>query len=78
MRDWRPFCCRWTGLIRSMAKPSRSCQTASLEAEQGIGAGERDDIVFAKARSAPPLSTRSKDSAGTELATKMRELALIA
>ena len=31
MRSWRPFCCGWPGLMRSMAMPSRSHQTESLE-----------------------------------------------
>ena len=50
------------------------------EAEQGIGAGERDAIVFAKARSAPLSSGRrtGRPPGGTELATKMRQLAPIA
>jgi hypothetical protein len=50
------------------------------EAEQGIGAGERDAIVFAKARSAPLSSGRrtGRPPGGTKLATKMRQLAPIA
>ena len=31
MRSWRPFCCGLPGLVRSIAMPSRSHQTASLE-----------------------------------------------
>jgi len=31
MRSWRPFCCGWPGLMRSIAMPRRSHQTASLE-----------------------------------------------
>ena len=31
MRSWRPFCWGWPGLMRSMAMPSRSHQTASLD-----------------------------------------------
>ena len=31
MRSWRPFCCGWPGLIRSMAMPRRNHQTDSLE-----------------------------------------------
>src|ERR1700685_1296061 len=31
MRSWRPFCCGWPGLMRSIAMPSLSHQTASLE-----------------------------------------------
>jgi hypothetical protein len=31
MRSWRPFCCGWPGLIRSIAMPSRSHQTDSFE-----------------------------------------------
>ncbi len=31
MRSWRPFCCGWPGLMRSIAMPSRSHQTESLE-----------------------------------------------
>src|SRR5512135_1878263 len=31
MRSWRPFCCGWPGLMRSMAMPSRNHQTESLE-----------------------------------------------
>src|SRR6187200_439893 len=31
MRSWRPFCCGWPGLMRSMAMPSLSHQTESLE-----------------------------------------------
>ena len=31
MRSWRPFCCGWPGLMRSMAMPRRSHQTESLE-----------------------------------------------
>src|SRR6266581_1864095 len=31
MRSWRPFCCGWPGLMRSMAMPSRSHQTESFE-----------------------------------------------
>src|SRR6516164_458946 len=31
MRSWRPFCCGWPGLMRSMAMPSRSHHTESLE-----------------------------------------------
>src|SRR6266851_8486109 len=30
MRSWRPFCCGWPGLMRSMPMPRRSHQTASL------------------------------------------------
>src|SRR5689334_22315711 len=31
MRSWRPFCCGWPGLMRSMAMPRRSHHTESLE-----------------------------------------------
>ena len=31
MRSWRPFCCGWPGLMRSISMPSRSHQTESLE-----------------------------------------------
>src|SRR5512145_645404 len=31
MRSWRPFCCGWPGLMRSIAMPRRSHQTESLE-----------------------------------------------
>src|SRR4029077_7317994 len=31
MRSWQPFCCGWPGLMRSMAMPSRSNHTESLE-----------------------------------------------
>src|SRR5579863_3231921 len=31
VRSWRPFCWGWPGLIRSMATPSLSHQTESLE-----------------------------------------------
>ena len=31
MRSWRPFCWGWPGLMRSMAMPSLSHQTESLE-----------------------------------------------
>ena len=31
MRSWRPFCCGWPGLMRSIAMPKRSHQTESLE-----------------------------------------------
>ena len=31
MRSWRPFCCGWPGLMRSMAMPSLSHQTESFE-----------------------------------------------
>ena len=51
------------------------------EAEQGIGAGERDAIAFAKARSAPPYR-RGRKTVGRRPVRnsrpKMRQLALIA
>src|SRR5947209_15623722 len=31
MRSWRPFCCGWPGLMRSMPIPSRSHHTESFE-----------------------------------------------
>ena len=31
MRSWRPFCWGWPGLMRSIAMPSRSHQTESLQ-----------------------------------------------
>ena len=31
MRSWRPFCCGRPGLMRSIAMPSLSHQTESLE-----------------------------------------------
>src|SRR5262245_53026239 len=31
MRSWRPFCCGWPGLMRSMAMPRRSHQTDRRE-----------------------------------------------
>ena len=31
MRSWRPFCCGWPGLMRSIVMPSRSHQTESFE-----------------------------------------------
>ena len=31
MRSWRPFCCGWPGLMRSIAMPRRSHQTESFE-----------------------------------------------
>ena len=30
-RSWRPFCCGWPGLMRSIAMPSRNHPTDSLE-----------------------------------------------
>jgi len=31
MRAWCPFCCGWPGWMRSLAMPSRSHQTDTLE-----------------------------------------------
>src|SRR6202047_3124259 len=42
MRSWRPFCCGWPGLMRSMAMPRRSHQTerrGGLLRALGVGEG---------------------------------------
>ena len=53
MRSWRPFCCGFPGLIRSIAMPRRRHQTASLEKiEEGVGAGEGDVVGLDGSRQA--------------------------
>src|SRR5215469_10620159 len=48
MRSWRPFCCGWPGLMRSMANAEAQPLDGELgEVEQGIRTGERDAVVGA-------------------------------
>ena len=48
MRSWRPFCWGCPGLMRSMAMPSLSHQTESLERlKRAFGAGEGNTVVGA-------------------------------
>src|SRR5690349_17791765 len=48
MRSWRPFCCGWPGLMRSMAMPSRSHQVESLERlKRALGGSEGNAVVGA-------------------------------
>ena len=53
MRSWRPFCCGLPGLMRSMAMPSLSHQTDSLErlkSALGLAKGTPLSVLIALGR----------------------------
>src|SRR5262245_25921110 len=62
MRSWRPFCCGFPGLIRSIAMPRRSHQTANLERlKRALGLAKGTPLSDRMAAGSPnSLKARSK------------------
>ena len=77
MRSWRPFCCGWPGLMRSMAMPSLSHQTESLERlKRRVRAGEGDAVVGADGlRQAALLEELLEGGDGEVLAGRLERFA---
>src|ERR1700746_1053204 len=77
MRSCRPFCCGWPGLMRSMAMPSLSHQTESLERlkrEFGLAKGTPLSVRIALGR-AELLENRLKYGEGVSFLGGVKRLA---